>query len=120
MKQIFQSLLENALEFNDKPNPQIQLLFSEDEQFYQFRITDNGIGIRTKDLDKVFKIFDKYCDYNKIKISGKEFVKNLEQKKISKELVTAAINKKMNKQLSKTFLVEIILLFSFIFSPFNY
>lgn len=33
------------------------------------------------DLEKVFEIFDKYCDYNKVKIFGKEFIRNLEQKK---------------------------------------
>ena len=48
---------------------------------------------------------------DELKSVWEAFDKNLEQKKISKELVTAAINKKMNKQLSKTFLVEIILLF---------
>jgi predicted nucleotidyltransferase component of viral defense system len=37
------------------------------------------------DLNQVFEIFYKYCEYNKIKISGKEFIKNLEQKKDNKD-----------------------------------
>jgi predicted nucleotidyltransferase component of viral defense system len=33
------------------------------------------------DLSRVFNIFSKYCTYNDLKISGKEFIKNLDQKK---------------------------------------
>jgi predicted nucleotidyltransferase component of viral defense system len=36
-------------------------------------------------LDEVFEIFAKYCDYNQVKISGEEFIKNLEQKKDSRD-----------------------------------
>ncbi len=36
-------------------------------------------------LDRVFEIFTKYCDYNKVKISGEEFIKNLEQKKDNRD-----------------------------------
>lgn len=37
------------------------------------------------DLHKVFEIFDKYCEYNKVKISGEEFIRNLEQKKNNRD-----------------------------------
>jgi predicted nucleotidyltransferase component of viral defense system len=37
------------------------------------------------DLHKVFEIFDKYCEHNKAHVSGKEFMKNLEQKKDNRD-----------------------------------
>lgn len=40
------------------------------------------------DLEQVFKIFNKYCQYNGIQISGKEFIKNLDQKKNNRDFKT--------------------------------
>lgn len=37
------------------------------------------------DLNQVFEIFDKYCKYNKVKISGEEFIRNLERKKDNRD-----------------------------------
>lgn len=39
-------------------------------------------------LVKVFEIFAEYCDYNKIQISAKEFIKNLELKKNHRDFKT--------------------------------
>ena len=33
------------------------------------------------DLNQILEIFGKYCEYNKVKISGEEFITNLEQNK---------------------------------------
>ena len=36
-------------------------------------------------LEEVFYIFDKYCEYNQVKILGEEFIDNLEQKKDNRD-----------------------------------
>jgi len=36
-------------------------------------------------LNQVFDIFAKYCNYNGIKVSQEEFIKNLNQKKDNRE-----------------------------------
>ena len=36
-------------------------------------------------LNRVFDIFSKYCNYNDVKISREEFIKNLEQKKDNRD-----------------------------------
>jgi predicted nucleotidyltransferase component of viral defense system len=36
-------------------------------------------------LNQVFDIFNKYCTYNNVKITGEEFIKNLEQKKDNRD-----------------------------------
>jgi predicted nucleotidyltransferase component of viral defense system len=40
------------------------------------------------DLKQVFDIFFKYCAYNNVKISGEEFIKNLQQKKDHRDFHT--------------------------------
>lgn len=36
-------------------------------------------------IQDVVNIFAKYCDYNKVKILGEEFIRNLEQKKDNRD-----------------------------------
>jgi predicted nucleotidyltransferase component of viral defense system len=37
------------------------------------------------DLSRVFEIFERYCEYNDVKISGEEFIRNLERKKENRD-----------------------------------
>ncbi|XOK07498.1 PAS domain S-box protein [Patiriisocius sp. Uisw_017] len=56
-QQLFQNLIGNAIKFNDKEKGLIQIDVLENKSFYQFSIKDNGIGIESRYLDKVFKFF---------------------------------------------------------------
>lgn len=56
-QQLFQNLISNAVKFNDKDKGLIQIDVLENKSFYQFSIKDNGIGIESRYLDKVFKFF---------------------------------------------------------------
>jgi len=56
-QQLFQNLISNAIKFNDKDKGLIQIDVLENKSFYQFSVKDNGIGIESKYLDKVFKFF---------------------------------------------------------------
>jgi PAS domain S-box-containing protein len=56
-QQLFQNLISNAIKFNDKDEGLIQIDVLENKSFYQFSVKDNGIGIESKYLDKVFKFF---------------------------------------------------------------
>ncbi len=57
---VVQNLLENALKYNDKTMPQIQISVFEEGAFSVVTVTDNGSGIpaayRTKIFDKFFRI----------------------------------------------------------------
>jgi signal transduction histidine kinase len=57
LEQILVNLLQNALKYNDKTKPQITIDFSEDDLYYHFKITDNGIGIPLKEQEKIFELF---------------------------------------------------------------
>ena len=55
---LFQNLLSNAIKFSKKDiPPQIKISFKEDSEKWMFSIQDNGIGMKEKDLTKIFNLF---------------------------------------------------------------
>ncbi|MDN3491252.1 sensor histidine kinase [Winogradskyella bathintestinalis] len=57
LQQLFQNLISNAVKFIDKPEGLIVINVKELTSYFEFSITDNGIGIDEKYHDKIFKIF---------------------------------------------------------------
>lgn len=58
MEQLFQNLLSNCIKYKHPQRPlQITLNAHEDQENWNFSISDNGIGIDEKFFDKVFLIF---------------------------------------------------------------
>ena len=60
LTQIFHNLIGNALKYQ-KPNniPIIDIIITENESNWQFKIKDNGIGIENEYLEKIFVIFQR-------------------------------------------------------------
>ena len=58
-KQVFQNLIQNAINYNDKDEGLIEVGFTDKDEFYEFFIKDNGIGIKSDYFDKIFKVFTK-------------------------------------------------------------
>lgn len=58
-KQIFQNLIQNAINYNDKPQGTIEIGCKDKGIFYEFFVKDNGVGIKSDYFDKIFKIFTK-------------------------------------------------------------
>ncbi|WP_374951208.1 ATP-binding protein [Mucilaginibacter sp.] len=55
LEQIFLNLITNAVRYNDKPEGIIDIHFLEDDQFYNFKVKDNGMGIAQKNHEKIFQ-----------------------------------------------------------------
>lgn len=55
LEQIFLNLLTNAVRYNDKQQGLITIQFREEGNYYKFKISDNGMGIAEKDLQKIFE-----------------------------------------------------------------
>jgi light-regulated signal transduction histidine kinase (bacteriophytochrome) len=59
IEQVFQNLLSNAIKFIDKPQGQILIDCTEDNDYWQFSVADNGLGIEKQYFERIFQIFQK-------------------------------------------------------------
>ncbi|HEX3921253.1 MAG TPA: ATP-binding protein [Streptosporangiaceae bacterium] len=59
---VFQNLLGNALKFRGEDPPRISVLAEQDEGFWRFSVTDNGIGIAPEYDERIFVIFQRLHD----------------------------------------------------------
>ncbi|MBE2224027.1 MAG: GAF domain-containing protein [Anaerolineae bacterium] len=59
MSQILLNLISNAIKFKGKKNPEIHITASRQQEYWQFSVQDNGIGIEEQYLDRIFAIFQR-------------------------------------------------------------
>ncbi len=60
LKMVFRNLIANAVKFNNKPNPMVEVGFRNAENnAYLFHVRDNGIGIDPDFHEKIFVIFQR-------------------------------------------------------------
>ena len=59
MTQVFQNLVQNAIDYNKRESPSIEIDCTENEEFQTIRIKDNGIGIKKEYTNKIFDSFMK-------------------------------------------------------------
>ncbi|MGG6298208.1 response regulator [Leptolyngbya sp. AN02str] len=58
LMQLLQNLVSNAIKFvSPQKIPQVHITAERQENYWLFKIRDNGIGIETADLEKIFEIF---------------------------------------------------------------
>ncbi len=57
--QLFQNLISNALKYKSNTTPLINVSAVRQDQEWLISITDNGIGIKPEDLNKIFDIFNR-------------------------------------------------------------
>jgi light-regulated signal transduction histidine kinase (bacteriophytochrome) len=65
MTEVFHNLISNAIKYNDKPLPIVEVSCEEKpnpdtgHMEYVFMVRDNGIGIKREYFDKIFQIFQR-------------------------------------------------------------
>ncbi|MDB2685624.1 ATP-binding protein [Mariniblastus sp.] len=59
ISQLFQNLIGNAIKYRSEAPPKIHISVENNEEFWQFSIADNGIGIEPEFRDCVFRIFQR-------------------------------------------------------------
>lgn len=71
LRLLFQNLISNAIKFS-KPNisPVISITAEKKNLYWQFAVTDNGIGIDPKYKEKIFIIFQRLHGKNKYEGTG--------------------------------------------------
>lgn len=71
LKQLFQNLIINAIKFRNKNVcPKISISALKIDNYWQFAISDNGIGIDKQHYDKIFIIFQRLHNRTEYKGSG--------------------------------------------------
>lgn len=63
--QVFANLIGNALKFRGTDPPRIEIGAVQKDGAWLFWVSDNGIGIDRKYMDRVFKIFERLHPYTK-------------------------------------------------------
>ena len=59
MVQFFQNLISNAIKFNDKKTPKIHITVQREQNQWLFTVSDNGIGMDSKYLERIFTLFQR-------------------------------------------------------------
>lgn len=59
MTEVFANLVSNAIKYCDKTPPRVEVGCNDRDEFYEFYVRDNGIGIEEQYYDRIFKIFQR-------------------------------------------------------------
>ena len=57
LEQVFTNLISNAIEHHDSQWGRIEISVTEELKFYYFAVSDNGVGIASEHLERIFGIF---------------------------------------------------------------
>lgn len=68
--QLFQNLIANAIKFHDKERPRIHVSAEKKEDEWIFSVKDNGIGIPTEQVDRIFLLFQRLHSTNEYAGTG--------------------------------------------------
>lgn len=57
IRQVFQNLVQNAIDFMDKPEGEVRITCRPGGDHWAFGVADNGPGIEERHFERIFKIF---------------------------------------------------------------
>jgi len=77
MQQLFQNLISNAVNYNDKSIGFVEISSEEFEDHYVFAIKDNGIGIEKQNQKKIFEMFQSFNSDHKSTGIGLSIVRRI-------------------------------------------
>jgi signal transduction histidine kinase len=71
MKLLFKNLISNGLKYqSDNNNPEIDVSFIDKDEYWEFAVKDNGIGIGKEDYNVIFQLFKRLHGANEYSGSG--------------------------------------------------
>ena len=62
ISQLFQNLLDNGIKYRSNVDPIIDIEARKKDDDWLFSVRDNGIGIKSNEIDKLFKMFQRVGD----------------------------------------------------------
>jgi signal transduction histidine kinase len=70
LQQVFSNLISNAVKYNGKESGKITIRCIEKPSYYEFSLSDNGIGISREFHEKIFGIFQTLREKNELESTG--------------------------------------------------
>jgi len=70
LEQIFLNLVNNAIRYNNADIAEIHLECIKNNGYYNFTVTDNGIGIAAENINKIFDLFSTVQTYDCFGVKG--------------------------------------------------
>jgi signal transduction histidine kinase len=67
---VLRNLIENAIKYNDKPEPIVKVRMQESDTEYIWSVSDNGIGIESRYHDRIFGLFKRLHNRETFQGSG--------------------------------------------------
>lgn len=68
--QVFQNLISNAIKFKSDKDPIIKIEARDQKNYWQFSVTDNGIGMHMKYKERIFEVFQRLHTKEEYKGTG--------------------------------------------------
>ncbi len=70
ISQVLQNLLSNSIKHNDKDTREVEIEVTENDECFQFMVSDNGPGIEERNQDKIFNLFQTLRDETNFENTG--------------------------------------------------
>jgi signal transduction histidine kinase len=77
MQQLFQNLMSNAINHNDKPDGYVEIRVQDFDDYYLFSIKDNGAGIEETNQKNIFQMFQSFNNAEKSTGIGLSIVRRI-------------------------------------------
>lgn len=68
--QVMQNLVSNAIKHNDKENGLINISCNEGGEYWEYCVSDNGMGIEEQHFERIFKIFQSLESRDNLESTG--------------------------------------------------
>ena len=68
--QLFQNLIGNAIKFRGSDTPRVHVSAGLTEDGWHFEFRDNGIGISEKNIEKIFRVFQRLHSEDRVPGTG--------------------------------------------------
>lgn len=68
--QVFQNLIGNAIQYQDKPQGEIRVDCVRDDAVWRFSVADNGLGISERHFERIFQLFQTLKSKDKAESTG--------------------------------------------------
>ncbi|NUC72583.1 PAS domain S-box protein [Haloterrigena sp. SYSU A558-1] len=70
LRQVFQNLLSNAIEYSGNEPPQVYISATQNSSMWEVSVRDEGIGIEPDQQDRIFEVFERLQSQNDYGGSG--------------------------------------------------